>query len=254
MNGSLSIEISQPSIVLQEGVTQPSPLYKQRLASVMHKAEAIARYAFLALKAVCLDPNAFASVCRKLEAQVIPFAEEKNGCSLTVLRTWLKSSLSIINTLQIADHFDYIINARYHQDATLVIAGKAALGMAQAGEVVQWLKEMGFIAQSKASLSLGKLKIFGNTTLQGIISRAWFLAYALFALDALERLRQPGSTVHKAQAGLDFLNYAAEAGLSAMVLANVANLTVLGVMAAVCIGFGIISLFHRELHKSEPKQ
>lgn len=173
-------------------------------------------------------------------------------------------------------------------DSKATMAAKAAMTVTDTGATLLWFESMGFLNLKQAAASLGNTRIFnfvptvvanvpvirdvkafqtaanslGNLRVFSFMTkvsplfvtlRALDLMYAFFAIDAAQRIVKADSPIKKTSAGLDLSSYLAELTLSAVVLAGVGNVVVLGTMGAACITLALTAFFYRNSHQAELK-
>lgn len=209
---------------------------------------------FLIFKVICADPNAFAAVIRKLDGHLFALVEKinKSPGEFQKLKGVIRSSVGCIDVLQIAADIDYGLKAKFQQDGKFAVLGRLAMFAAHTGEALLWFSQIGFINLNKIAASLGNIPIFTKTiqiSLGYATARVFGIAYALFAIDALDRLIKPGNIFQKTIAKLELLANATEVLLDLMLVAGVVNVVSLGVMAGICVSSGIGVLLYKEKYK-----
>lgn len=211
---------------------------------------------FITLKVICADPNAFASVIKKFDDHLFALIEKlnKSAGEFQKLKAVIRSTGSCINALQIAADIDYFLKAKFKLDSKLNTLGRLALFTAHAGITFLWFSQIGFVNLNKIVNSLGNTFIFTKTiplSLGYATARAFGIAHALFAIDALDRLNKPGNIYQKTIAKFELSAHAAEVFLDLMLVAGIVNALRLGIMAAICVSLGVDVLLYKEKHKVE---
>lgn len=175
------------------------------------------------------------------------------------------------------------------RDKNIVIAGKLGFFAADFGGALLWLQEMSFISLSKAAVAIGEVRVFSfvpkaissipllrdvsglqrvanavgefrafsfvkNLSCLSLTLRALDLAYALFAVEAGQRLLNAENKNQAISAGLDLSSYLAELTLNAIVFAGVTNVIGLGIVGVTCITFAVASFLYRVTHEKEIRQ
>jgi len=210
---------------------------------------------FLTLKVICADPNSFAAVIRKFDPYILALVEKinKSPGEFQKLKSVIGSTVSCINVLQIAADIDYGVQAKYKQEGKFAVLGRLAMFVAHVGETILWFSQIGFINLKKIATSLGNISIFTKAipiSLRWVTARTCGIAYALFALDALQRTMKPGDIFQKTMAKLELSANAAEVLLDLMLVAGVVNVISLGIMAGICVSLEIGVLLYQDKYKA----
>lgn len=232
---------------------------------------------------VVSDPNALASVFRRLNCQVIDAFEQvrKIPSSLSKFRGASDSFVGFLDAVQFFGDADYfLVQKKYLTDSRLKVTAHVAGCVANVGGTLLWLQELSFINLSKMAKTLGEVRLFGkvpqiikcvpvvrdmprlmhaaaslgkvrvfsilNELSVGLIAgRALTLYYLFSALDSLKRVTQSGTPSDKTQAGLDLSYYSSELALNALFVVGVASTTGIGVLGATCIATGLASFTYK---------
>jgi hypothetical protein len=238
------------------------------------------------------DSNILACFFRKLDRHILTMFEhviQLRSDHFKRVGESLKSMLGVIDFVQVAVDIDYFIRGRFNVDSKITVLGKISLAFSDLGYAILWLEEMGFFTLSKAATALGNVRLFsfvpalisnitplrhmsglqqaaasiGNVrvfsflnkiSFEFIALRALTLAYAFFAVDAIQKLIESVKTKDKVSiinSSLECLYLISELALDGLLFAGVSHPLGLGLAATTCVTLAIGSLIYKHFNKSE---
>lgn len=150
----------------------------------------------------------------------------------------MESSVSIINTIQIAADIDYLANAKYIKDSMLSIAGKIFRFIVHAGEGVLWMSR---IAKNIHLFSLvSKFKIIV------LVDGASAISHFLFSADAFHQLLHLENSAQRKYLKIEMAKNIAECTLAIAMIGSSVSAATIGLLAGICIGLELTGLIQNE--------
>lgn len=256
---------------------------KNFLEGVCSRTINAAQKTFNVAGAFVTDPNALASVFRRLNCQIFNSLEELKKIPLDAyskFRACTHSFVGVVDTVQVFDDVNYFYTQKYKEDNKIKAASRVALFAADVGGSLLWLQEMTFIKLNRISKTLGEVRLFsfvpkvvssipvvrripelqhvavslGQVRIFSFLNRlsmhffaggALTLYYLFSAMDSLRKLSKDSTPFEKKQAGLDLSYQLSEVTLNALMTIGVASVAGLGVLGATCIATGLASFAHK---------
>lgn len=228
------------------------------------------------------DPNALASICRRVNFQVIEALDhlKKIPGYLGKFRMACGSFVGVVDAIQVIDDIKWLCTKQYKNDSDLKLASRMAVCVANVTETLSWLQNLSFIHLSRTAAALGEVRLFsfvpkvvakiplvrtipivmrsatwignakvfsclGRLSLGAIGGRAIMLYYMLSIADNIKTISKAETAFDKTQAALDISYCLSELTLTALLTLGIASVAGIGILGATSVVTGIASFAHK---------
>lgn len=200
----------------------------------LDKISQMAYAILLPLNLVFDNPKTILSICKKINGNILPLTKSIRDLPL---RNVLDSSISIINSMQIAAHVDYWVNGKYMRDSMQAIAGNIALFISQASECFLWMLRIAGSNHMLLKISIIK----GNY----LINSSLAISHFLFSTDAFCRLKHKDLEPQRKHLTIELVKNVAECILALTVLGSTFSAQSISLLAGLCIGLEFTELIYK---------
>jgi hypothetical protein len=221
----------------------------------INKTVVVVQVAFRTFAELPSDTGRHASVGRKFQKYLIPFAEiaaKRFSCFKAVkILGHLKESIGnvadIMELFRVVVPINYFLNKKYKKDPGVKVAAEVACAVADFSGAALFLNEVNVINLGKISEKIGKTRFFSplaKIPLGPLAFGACFVAHGLFAINAYKNLQKANSKDVPLKR-LELASCVSDVALDTLLLAGVVSIPTLAVVSGVSVALTVATVIKK---------